>query len=81
MDNVEKVFEEKMQKTMNVLKNELNAVRAGRANPALLDKVIVEYYGTPTPLKNLSNISGAIKIASHGPQNYQVQKETLLAGI
>ena len=50
MDNVEKVFEEKMQKTMNVLKNELNAVRAGRANPALLDKVIVEYYGTPTPL-------------------------------
>ena len=57
MDNVEKVFEEKMQKTMNVLKNELNAVRAGRANPALLDKVIVEYYGTPTPLKNLSNIS------------------------
>ena len=57
MDNVEKVFEEKMQKTMNVLKNELNAVRAGRTNPALLNKVIVEYYGTPTPLKNLSNIS------------------------
>ncbi len=50
-------FEDKMKKTIEVLKNELNTVRAGRANPALLDKVMVEYYGTPTPLKNLSNIS------------------------
>ena len=35
----------------------MNTVRAGRANPALLDKVMVDYYGSPTPLKNLSNIS------------------------
>ena len=41
----------------SILKEELNTVRAGRANPALLDKVMVDYYGTPTPLKNLSNIS------------------------
>ena len=40
-----------------MLKEDLNTVRAGRANPALLDKVMVDYYGCPTPLKNLSNIS------------------------
>ncbi|MDO4553075.1 MAG: ribosome recycling factor [Bacillota bacterium] len=46
-----------MDKTKSVLLADLNTVRAGRANPALLDKIMVEYYGTPTPLKNLSNIS------------------------
>ena len=49
-------YEEKMAKTLSVLKEDLNTVRAGRANPALLDQVSVEYYGTPTPLKALSNI-------------------------
>ena len=39
------------------LKENLNTVRAGRANPALLDKVMVNYYGSPTPLKALANIS------------------------
>ena len=55
--DVQQVLEEKMRKSISVLKEELNTVRAGRANPALLDKVMVEYYGNPTPLKNLSNIS------------------------
>nr|WP_209010472.1 ribosome recycling factor [Clostridium aminobutyricum] len=55
--NVQEVLETKMTKTLSVLKEELNTVRAGRANPALLDKVTVDYYGSPTPLKNLSNIS------------------------
>jgi ribosome recycling factor len=45
-----------MAKTLSVLKEDLNTVRAGRANPALLDQVSVEYYGTPTPLKALCNI-------------------------
>jgi len=49
--------EEKMKKTLKVLKEELASVRAGRANPALLDKVVVEYYGTPTPLKQLANVT------------------------
>lgn len=57
MASIETIFEDKMKKTIEVLKGELNTVRAGRANPALLDKVLVDYYGTPTPLKNLSNIS------------------------
>jgi len=55
--NVQEALEQKMSKTISVLKEELNTVRAGRANPALLDKVMVEYYGSPTPLKNLANIS------------------------
>lgn len=50
-------MQEKIEKTKSILKEELNTVRASRANPALLDKVMVDYYGTPTPLKNLSNIS------------------------
>ena len=48
---------EKIEKSIESLKSELNTVRAGRANPALLDRVEVEYYGTPTPLKQLANIS------------------------
>ena len=48
---------EKIEKSIESLKSELNTVRAGRANPALLDRVEVEYYGMPTPLKQLANIS------------------------
>ncbi|NLK71550.1 MAG: ribosome recycling factor [Clostridiales bacterium] len=47
----------KMTKTIEVLKDELKSVRAGRANPALLDRIVVEYYGAPTPLKQLANVS------------------------
>lgn len=55
--DVQQVLEEKMRKSISFLKEELNTVRAGRANPALLDKIQVDYYGSPTPLKNISNIS------------------------
>lgn len=51
------VLKDKTVKSIEILKSDLNTVRAGRANPALLDKVMVDYYGSPTPLKNLSNIS------------------------
>jgi len=57
METIKKNLKEKSDKTIEVLKADLNTVRAGRANPALLDKIQVEYYGVPTPLKNLSNIS------------------------
>ncbi len=52
-----KSFEERIDKTIEVLKSDLNTVRAGRANPAILDKVTVDYYGSPSPLKNIANIS------------------------
>ena len=47
----------KMDKTKDVLRAELMAIRAGRANPQLLDRITVDYYGTPTPLKSVANIS------------------------
>ena len=50
-------FREKMEKSLNNLKNELQAVRAGRANPKILDKVMVDYYGTKTPLMQMANFS------------------------
>lgn len=57
---VDEIFleqEEKQEKAVAHLKSELNAVRAGRANPHVLDKITVDYYGTPTPLMHMSNIS------------------------
>ena len=57
METIKKNLEEKSKKSIAILKEDLNTVRAGRANPALLDKVTVEYYGTATPLKNIANIS------------------------
>lgn len=57
MEEVKKNLEEKSKKSISVLKEDLNTVRAGRANPSLLDKVMVDYYGSLTPLKNLANIA------------------------
>ena len=49
--------EEKMESTISSLENKFTNVRAGRANPNMLDGINVEYYGVPTPLKQLANIS------------------------
>src|ERR1700678_337617 len=49
--------EERMKKSLAQLQREFQTIRTGRANPALLDRVEVEYYGTATPLKSLANIS------------------------
>ena len=55
--DVHKEAEEKMRKTIGVYKEELQSIRAGRANPALLDKITVDYYGTETPLKQVASVS------------------------
>lgn len=47
----------KMGKTLQVLKSDLAAIRAGRANPHVLDRIMVDYYGTPTPINQIGNIS------------------------
>lgn len=49
--------EERMSKALSALKKELSTLRAGRATPALLDKVQVDYYGTPTPVSQMANVS------------------------
>ncbi len=52
-----KQFEEKMQKSLESLEGEYANIRAGRANPNILNKIKVEYYGTPTPLQQVGNVS------------------------
>ena len=49
--------EDRMKKALDALRRELMTLRAGRATPALLDKITVEYYGTPTPISQVANIS------------------------
>lgn len=50
-------YDNKMQKTMGSLREEYNGIRAGRANPHLLDKIRVDYYGTPTPIQQAANVN------------------------
>ena len=52
-----KPYEEKMKKTIAALESEYGTIRAGRANPHVLDRIMVEYYGTPTPLNQVGNIT------------------------
>ena len=57
METVIKKCEEKMLSSINSIENKFTTVRAGRANPAMLDGINVEYYGVETPIKQLANIS------------------------
>ncbi|MBQ2714235.1 MAG: ribosome recycling factor [Clostridia bacterium] len=50
-------YEEKCVKTVNNIRNELLSIRAGRANPHILDKILVDYYGTPTPINQMGNVT------------------------
>lgn len=52
-----KLYANKMEKTIHVLESQYGAIRAGRANPAVLDKIVVDYYGTPTPIQSMAAIS------------------------
>ena len=52
-----KVFEDKMSKACDALASDFATIRAGRANPHILDKLRVEYYGTPTPFQQVANVS------------------------
>ena len=56
-DKTIETAKEKMAKTASVFKKELASLRAGRANPQLLDRIVIDYFGTPTPLPQLANIS------------------------
>lgn len=52
-----KLYEEKMTKTLSVLREELGAIRAGRANPAVLDKLVIDYYGAPTKVNQMASVA------------------------
>lgn len=57
MDERVQKYEDKMKKTLSGFEAELSTIRAGRANPHILDKLTVDYYGAPTPLQQVANIS------------------------
>ncbi|MBO7600691.1 MAG: ribosome recycling factor, partial [Lachnospiraceae bacterium] len=57
MDDRIKVYQEKMQKAVDFMESEFATIRAGRANPHVLDKIRVDYYGTPTPIQQVGNIT------------------------
>ena len=56
MSERSKVYEEKMEKSLKNLEGELQGIRAGRANPHVLDKITVDYYGSPTAIQQVANI-------------------------
>ena len=57
MSDVIEIAQDKMNKTIAVLKRDLGGLRAGRANPQLLERILVDYYGSPTPINQMGNIS------------------------
>ena len=57
MKDTVKQFSDKMDKTIDVLQDDFATIRAGRANPHVLDRIMVDYYGTPTPIQQVGNIS------------------------
>ena len=57
IDDIMKSQEEKMKKTLEGLKKDYGSLRAGRAAPSLLDKVMVDYYGTPTPVNQMASVT------------------------
>ena len=86
MSDIMVTLSAKMEKTKSVLKENLNTVRAGRANPALLDKIMVDYYGVPTPLKSLSNVSApdprTLQIVPFDPQTLkEIEKAINMANL
>ena len=72
-----KTFEEKMKKTIGNLDGELSAIRAGRANPNVLNKIVVDYYGTPTPIQQVANVSVPEAVSYTHLDVYKRQKEGL----
>ena len=57
MDERVQKYDNKMTKTLNGFEAELSTIRAGRANPHVLDKIVVDYYGSPTPIQQVANVS------------------------
>ncbi|SPY97067.1 ribosome recycling factor [Proteus mirabilis] len=70
INEIKKDAQERMDKSVEALKSQINKVRTGRASPNLLDGIVVEYYGAPTPLNQVANV-----VAEDGPHigNYSVR--------
>ena len=66
MDTIE-LAQDKMNKTIGVLNRDLGTLRAGRANPKLLDRIMVDYYGTPTPINQMAPSVPPNRVCSSSP--------------
>ncbi len=75
-------YDDKMQKTMKNLQEEFGSIRAGRANPHVLDKLRVDYYGTPTPIQQVANVNvpepRMIQIQPWEPSMVKIIEKTIL---
>ena len=75
MSSMTKPYEEKMNASVDHLARELGAIRAGRANPAVLDRVMVDYYGSPTPINQIAAVAVAeARILTISPWDRQMLK-------
>lgn len=83
MEELLMTYEEKMEKSLKNLDDEFGAIRAGRANPRVLDRITVDYYGAPTPLQQVGNISvpeaRVIAIKPFDPSNLGDIEHALMA--
>ncbi len=76
MNEKVKPYSEKMEKAVDFLQGDLQAIRAGRANPHVLDKIRVDYYGSPTPVQQVANVSvPEARIIQIAPWDKSVMKE------
>ena len=76
MNEKVKPYSEKMEKAVDFLQGDLQAIRAGRANPHVLDKIRVDYYGSPTPVQQVANVSvPEPRIIQIAPWDKSVMKE------
>ena len=83
MDELYLVAEEKMEKTVKAMQSEFGSIRAGRANAAVLDKIMVDYYGVPTAVNQMSSISVAeariLQIQPYDASTLKAIEKALLA--
>ena len=76
-----KQFEDKMEKSLDSLESEYANIRAGRANPNILNKIKVEYYGVPTPLQQVGNVVNIVVNIRHIMQVCQMKPSADCIGV
>jgi ribosome recycling factor len=80
MSEKTKIYEEKMEKSLLNLNAEFQGIRAGRANPHVLDKITVDYYGSPTPIQQVANVSvPEARMIQISPWDPKITKEIVKA--
>lgn len=78
-----KAYEEKMKKSISAFESDLDVIRAGQANPQLVNRVTFEYYGVPTPITNMADVKASdaktVTIAPYDPSTLKAMEKAILA--